>query len=130
MNVNHGGDPTQPPSSPPPHVLNPLPETPTGAQSVGTLGTVVVVLGILAWIALAVFIGFVISFGACFKQECSSLESGAPVWAGLLALVLLIPSIKALFQGRLTQVHVVVCGIPLALPIVLVVLGGLARLGG
>ena len=89
----------------------------------GVVGTIIVIFGIMGWIAIAVFIGFVISFGACFKQECSSLESGAPLWAGLLALVLMIPSITALFRKRLTPVHVGVCGIPWALALVALFIG-------
>jgi hypothetical protein len=85
-----------------------------------------VVFGIFAWLAIAVGVGLAISFGACFKQECSPLEEGAPVWAGLLALVLLIPSISALFRRRLRRVHVVLCGFPLALGLVLVLLSAVA----
>lgn len=126
MDENHGGDPTQPPppSTPTPPVFIGQPET----QSVGVLGTIIVVLGILAWIAIAVFIGLVISFGACFKQECSTLESGAPLWAGLLALVVLMPSMMALFRRRLTQGHVVAMGIPLVLGLALIVLNVIASL--
>ena len=81
----------------------------------GVLANIIVVLGILAWIAIAVIVGVVVSFGACFKQECSPLEGGAPIWAGLLAVVLLIPTIRALFRRKIGQLHIVLCAIPLAL---------------
>ena len=114
MAESNDGDPTQkppqPPASPPPPVLGR--EEP---QSPGVLTNIIVVLGILAWIAIAVFVGFVVSFGACFKQECSPLEEGAPIWAGLLAIVLLIPTIRALFRQKIGQLHIVLCAIPLAL---------------
>ena len=120
MDDNDAGDPTPPPPSlPPAPGVNPQ----SGTQSVGAVGTTIVVFGILGWIAIGILVGVVISFGACFKQECSTLEGGAPLWAGLLALVLMIPSITALFRKRLTPVHVVLCAIPLALALVLFVLG-------
>ena len=94
----------------------------------GVLANIIVVLGILAWIAIAVFVGLVVSFGACFKQECSSVEEGAPIWAGLLAIVLLIPTIRALFRQEIGQLHIVLCAIPLALGFLLLLTGVVASL--
>ena len=127
MAESNDGDPTQnplqPPASPPPPVFEQ-----TEHQSVGVLANIIVVLGILAWIAIAVFVGLVVSFGACFKQECSSVEEGAPIWAGLLAIVLLIPTILALFRQKIGQLHIVLCAIPLALGFLLLLTGVVASL--
>ena len=45
------------------------------------------VLGVVVMTAIGAGVGFVISFGACFKSDCSDFENGAPVILPAIALV-------------------------------------------
>jgi len=61
------------------------------------LGALTLIGGFLV---LGLFVGFFISFGACFKQECSPLEAGAPLLVPAATLLFTIPAARKILRRK------------------------------
>lgn len=59
-----------------------------------------IVLPILIGLICGAFVGFAISFSACFKQSCSRIEESAIITIPLAALIITIPITIKIFKKR------------------------------
>lgn len=69
-----------------------------GRRSAGL--SILAVLIVVGGLVAGGFIGFMISFGSCFKTACSAFEEGATFYVALASLLFTVPVAYALTKKR------------------------------
>lgn len=69
-----------------------------GATSFGL--SLLAVLLVIGGIVAGGFLGFMINFGACWKEECNAFEEGAMFYVPLISLLFTLPLAYAITRKR------------------------------